>query len=250
MGFLAPRPKIRIHCFNNTLHCGCLSICDETNFKFNMEFISKFRSFLAIMLCLAVCVNSAKKSKLKLKLDALDNLLRTQMYLVNEKLDMGTKERKLLFDKFEESIENRGKPEADYRTEEDQKGLNTFRNQIGKLSTKFERNTKDIDELTDSLIRIKRGVLGEKVARKSNTDAVIKLVEVMQKNQNETKKIQEEILNNVTINQNDISNKLEEILAIQDNLMKIVNDISGQDSVGKLEMKLDKYSFFIMYIFI
>ena len=65
----------------------------------------------------------------------------------------------------------------------------------------------------------------------------------MQKNLNETKKIQEEILNNVTINQNDISNKLEEILAIQDNLMKIVYDISCQDSVGKLEMKLDKYSF-------
>ena len=126
-----------------------------------MEFISKFRSFLAIMLCLTVCVNSAKKSKLKLKLDALDKLLRTQMYLVNEKLDMGIKERKLLFDKFEETIENRGKPEADYRTEEDQKGFNTFRNQIGKLSTKFERNTKDIDELSDSLIRIKKGVLGE-----------------------------------------------------------------------------------------
>ena len=238
-----------------------------------MESFSKFGCFLALMLYLAVSVNSAGMPNFKLKLNALETLLRSEMYLVNEKLDIGRSERQSLFDKFEETmgyLEKWSKAEnntlTNYRTGQDQMDFNTLLNEIEKLVNRFEGNTKDIDELSDSLIRIKRGVREEKVARKSNTDGIIKLLEVVQKNQNETKKVQEEsvtniisnqnnyqiemkksyneivsTINSVVSNQNNILNKLEEIVAVQSNLMKKVNDIPSKDSVRELDIKLDKY---------
>ena len=213
-----------------------------------MEIISKFRSFLAIIFCLAVCVNSAGKSKLKLKLNALDNLFRSELYLVNEKLDIGRKERGKLLEKFEETMrnfENRGKTLSDSRTEEEKDDLKILRNEIEKLSNQVEGNIKDTDALSGSLIRIRRGVNEEKVARKSDTNNVTEQLEDVQKNQIEIKQSQNEmgnIINSMVSNQNNIFNKLEEIATIQGDLMNKVNNTASQDSVGKLEVKLDKYS--------
>ena len=239
-----------------------------------MELFSKFGCFLALMLYLAVSVNSAGMPNFKLKLNALETLLRSEMYLVNEKLDIGRSERQSLFDKFEETmgyLEKWSKAEnntiTNYRTGQDQMDFNTLLNEIEKLVNRFEGSTKDIDELSDSLIRIKRGVREEKVARKSNTDGIIKLHEVVKKNQIETKKVQEEsvtniisnqnnyqiemkksyneivsTINSVVSNQNNILNKLEEIVTVQNNLTKKVNDIPSKDSVRELDIKLDKYS--------
>ena len=123
-----------------------------------MELFSKFGCFLALMLYLAVSVNSAGMHNCKLKLNALETLLRSEMYLVNEKLDIGRSERQSLFDKFEETmgnLEKWSKAEnntlTNYRTGQDQIDLNTLLNEIEKMTKKFEGNTKSIDDLSDSL---------------------------------------------------------------------------------------------------
>ena len=206
-----------------------------------MELISKFGCFLALLLYLAVSVNSAGMPNLKLKLNALETLLRSEMYLVNEKLDIGRSERQSLFDKFEMTmgyLENWSKPEnntlAKYRTKEDQIDLNTLLNEIEKMAKKFEGNTKGIDDLSDSLIRIKREVREEKVARKSNTDGIIKLLEVVQKNQNETKKVQDESVTNIISNQN---NHLNEIIKSYNEIEDSINSVISNQNNSQIEMK-------------
>ena len=241
-----------------------------------MGLISKFISNLSIMICLAVFVNSAGKSKLKLKLNALDNLFRSEMYLVNEKLDISRKEREKLLEKFEETmgyLGDRGKTKSkklpDSTLDEEQgKRIAILSNDIKKLRDNAERSTKDTGELSDSLIRLRWGVLEEKVARKSVTDTVIQQFEEVQKNQNVTIKNREEfvtninrlisnqndyqdemkkslneivnIINSVLSNQTDIFNKLDEIFTIQGDLINKVNGMASQDSVGKLEVNLGK----------
>ena len=236
-----------------------------------MGLISKFKSYLSIMICLAVCVNSAGKSKLKLKLNALDNLFRSEMHLVNEKLDIGRKEREKLLKKFEETMgylgdrgKTRSKKLPDSTLDEEQGKLITISNEIEKLSNKVERSTKDTGELSDSFIRLRRGVLEEKVARISFTDTLFQQLEEEQKNKNETIKNREGFVNNiysivcnqnemkkslneivntinsVVSNQNDIFSKLDDIVTIQGDLINKVNEIASQDSVRKPEANVGK----------
>ena len=223
-----------------------------------MALILKVKSFLVIMICLAVCASGAGKSKLKEKVKALDRLFHSKMYLVDERLDIGEKEREKLFKKYEEAmvnLETKGTPKSKSRSEQEHEDFDVLQNEIEKLSNKVETNTKDTDELSDTLIRLKRGALSEKVARKSDLNIVIKQFKEVQKR---TRKVQEGLvtdikdiketqneigstLNTIVSNQNNIFSKLDEILTIQGDLISIVGNTTDQYSAEKLEKKLDTH---------
>ena len=176
------------------------------------------KSLFVLTCCLVVCVNCAKKSRVEQKVNALDNLFRGEMYLVNEKLETGRQEREMLLEKFNETLEYLEKLDTgeektlpNTNTEGRQSHSDTLLDEIEVLSDKVEQNDRDTDEMSETLIRMKRGVQEEKVARKSDANAVIEQLLEIQKKQNEMKESQNEMMKNINSlisNQNNLSNKL------------------------------------------
>ena len=209
--------------------------------KPSMELISKFKSYLVIMICLHVCVNGAGQSKLKQRLNSLEKLFRTDMYLVNERLDTVIQEREMLIQKFNETmeyLENLGKTERKEipATETIEAHESALDNDIDNLSDAVQENTKDVEELSNTLIRIKRGLLEEKMARQSDLNSVIeqlKLIEQM--NQNEMKKIPEELIAHINILTNNQKNIITSVESLTSTQAKIItnqnNIITNQNNI-------------------
>ena len=81
--------------------------------------------------------------------------------------------------------------------------------------------------------------------KKVQEESVTNIISNQKNHQIEIKKSYNDIvstINSVVSNQNNILNTLEEIVAVQGNLMKKTNDIPSKDSVRELDIKLDKYS--------
>ena len=209
------------NCNNNKVG----SSTEENTMKTNME----TKSLLALTCCLVVCVNCAKKSRVEHKVDILDNLFRGEMYLVNEKLETGRQEREMLLEKFNETMEyleelgkDEGKTLPNTNTEGRQSDLDMLLDKIEVLTDEVEQNDRDTDKLSESLIHIKRGVQEEKIARKADTNAVIKQLNEVKENQNEMVSS----MRNVLINQNKIINMVQENQVKVDNYL--TNILSNQ----------------------
>ena len=174
-------------------------------------------------------MNCAKKSRVEKKVDVLDNLFRGEMYLVNEKLETGRQEREMLLEKFNETMEyleelgkDEGKTLPNTNTEGRQSDLDMLLDKTEVLTDEVEQNDRDTDKLSESLIRIKRGVQEEKIARKADTNAVIKQLNEVKENQNEMVSS----MRNVLSNQNKIINMVQENQVKVDNYL--TNILSNQ----------------------
>ena len=197
------------------------------------------RSLFVLTCCLVVCVNCAKKSRVEQKVDALDNLFRGEMYLVKEKLETGRQEREMLLEKFNETLEYLEKLDTgeektlpNTNTEGRQSHSDTLLDKIEVLSDKVEQNDRDTDEMSETLIRMKRGAQEEKVARKSDANAIIEQLLEIQKNQNEMNK-----------RQNEIKESQNEMKIIQNEMMKNINSlISNQSNLSNRLLELEKHS--------
>ena len=210
------------NCNNNKVG----STKEENTMKTNME----TKSLLALTCCLVVCVNCAKKSRVEKKVDVLDNLFRGEMYLVNEKLETGRQEREMLLEKFNETMEYlekldkvEGKTLADTNTEGRQSDLDMLLDKTEILSDKVEQNNRVTEELSETLIRMKRGVQEEKVARKLDANTVI--------DQNKMQIKQNEMVMNI----NTVISKLDDLITVQGDLMNKVNDIASLNLSETLE---------------
>ena len=168
------------------------------------------------------------KSKLEKKVDALDHLFQGKMYLFTEKLEAGKHERDMLKTKLNETMEyietmdKTGKSKDDTNIAGRKGGLDMFTDKINGLQDAVEKNERVTGELSESVLRLKRGVQQEKMARKSDAQAVIDKLHMMQKNQREMTKIQKRMIfkqneietnvNTIIMNQNQLSNKVDTIL--------------------------------------
>lgn len=176
-----------------------------------MEFVR----FLILTCCAVVSVDCERTSQLAKKVDALENLFWSKMYLVNQAVESSQQEREKIVEQLNElnwTMEN----------------VETLKNE-GKTVTNVDERPGDqgilkdkIEELSDSLLRIKRGVQEEKVARKNETNTVLQQLEEMLKNHLEmvTK-------NNLLVinNQNNLFSKIEELTTVQGDLINKVNTL-------------------------
>ena len=225
------------NCNNNKVG----STKEENTMKTKME----TKSLLALTCCLVVCVNCAKKSRVEKKVDVLDNLFRGEMYLVNEKLETGKQEREMLLEKFNETMEYlekldkvEGKTLADTNTEGRQSDLDMLLDKTEILSDKVEQNNRVTEELSETLIRMKRGVQEEKVARKFDANTVIEQLLEMQKNQTVMQEIQNKMQikqNEMVMNINTVISMLDNLITVQGDLMNKVNDIASLNLSETLE---------------
>ena len=219
---------------------------------------------IIVLTFLLVTVDCSQKSRLAQKVDALDNLFTGKMYLVNEKLETGRAERQKLEKKLNETmeyLETVGNVDAkavqDRNSQAGQGEFDMLTEKVNKLTDIVDKNDRTTREMKESVSRIKRGVQQEKMARKTDTQAVIEQLMQMQENQikmqeklNEMQESQMKMQENwikmqqnqkeMQINQTQIHenlfNKMDEIIATQSDLMKKVNNLTET-----LETKLDSH---------
>ena len=174
---------------------------------------------LIVLTYLVFFVDYSKKSRLEQKVDALDNLFQGKMFLINDQLEMGRQEREKIKEKLNTTLEHLqtmgnadGKTVEDTNTEKTERDLDMLTQEIDELSNKVNQTDRQTGRLSESVYRIKRGFQQEKLARKSDTQAVIDQLQEMQKNQNELQK--------------NLFYKMNDIVTTQGNLMNIVNKLS------------------------
>lgn len=208
-----------------------------------MEFNYLLKCSFAINLLFATC---AGETKLHAKVDALDNLVRTEVYLLNEKVDTDWKEREHLMEKLNQTLEyleNSVAEEAATKQEytKNKRELNDLRT----LSENIEQNSKIIDQLAESATLTSRGLMGEKRARKADMNALVTQLSQIEKSQNEATKQHEQvaiILNEIIKYQNEIIKNQNEITANQDDLVSNMNEINTridalQNTTADLQVK-------------
>ena len=151
--------------------------------KTNMELAK-----LIVLTCLVVLVDCSKNSRLEQRLNALDNLFQGKIFLVDEQLAMGKQEREKLKTKLNETLEYLetmgsadGKTVMDTNTEGRERDLDVLTDKIDELSNTVEQSDRETWELSETVSRIKRGFQQEKIARKTDTQAVIDQLLEMQK---------------------------------------------------------------------
>ena len=163
------------------------------------------------------------KSTLEKKVDALDHLFQWKIYLFTEKLEEGRHERDMLKKKLNETMEYFETMDKtnDTNTKGRKEDLDMVTDKINGLKDTMEKNNRVTGELSESVSRLKRGIQQEKMARKSDTAAVIDQLSMMQKNlseiqnnmQNKLNEIETNV-NTMNINQNQLFNKIDTIVTI------------------------------------
>ena len=214
---------------------------------------------VAINLLFATHVSCVKRSKLEAKVDALDSVIRGELYLLKETIETDRQERKELVKKLNETLEyleiatgdRVDKPQVDTNNDGIQKELNA-------LSEKMEQNSNAVSQMAESQLRTKRGLIEEKKARKADAAAVVtELIQIQRtlndlsstqqdiiKNQNEIVKNQNKIVNYVTgmrneiiTNQDDQIDNINVIVTKTDALQDITADLRGNCDILKQTLK-------------
>ena len=191
---------------------------------------------IIVLTFLLVTVDCSQKTRLAQKVDALDNLFTGKMYLVNEKLETGRAERQKLEKKLNETmeyLETVGNVDAkavqDRNSQAGQGEFDMLTEKVNKLTDIVDKNDRTTREMKESVSRIKRGVQQEKMARKTDTQAVIEQLMQMQDNQI---KMQEK-LNDMQENQIKMQ---ENQVKMQENQVKMQeNQVKMQENQVKMQ---------------
>ena len=197
-------------------------------------------------LCFTVYAAYSKKSKTDEKLNSLENLVRSEIYLLNEKIQTEKEERENFMERLNETLGYFKEKSAAVTAAKPQSGSNIdMESQI----VNTEENRKVIRELSESLTRTKRGILAEKKARKTDFRALITELtyikenltdilnnqNIMIENSNGTIKNQDMMIKN----QNDIVKNQYEMIKNQNEMIKNQNDtIKNQNDIIKIQNEM------------
>ena len=241
------------------------SFCMHKGWRKQQRSKMEIASFLVLTSFLIVFAKCATKSKIEKRIDALDNLFKSKMYLVDENLETGKQERELLMVKLNETLEYLAalvKGESNTLTdsstsiERKQNDLDMILNKVEELSDKVKLNDRETGELSESFARIKRGVQQEKVARKSDASDVIKQLSEMKESQNEmannmmsvvnvmhAKQVKmDDYLTNILGNQADIQNYIQNASKVQLEILKAQGELLSRVSESADETEDLKHS--------
>ena len=163
---------------------------------------------IIVLTFLLVTMDCLQESRLAQKVDALDNLFKGKMYLVNEELENGRVKREKLEEKLNKTLEYLDtmgnvdtKVVEDRSSKPGQGDFDMLTEKVDKLTDKVEKNDRKTKEMTESVSRIKRGVQQEKMSRKTDTQTVIEQLLQMQENLFSK-------MNDIILTQTDLMNKV------------------------------------------
>ena len=211
--------------------CACLSV------------------LMTILCCNAWKIVPAIESKIEERLDAIENLVRGEMYFVRKDIQTDREEREQFMQKLNETLDTftnyvgANKATGTHRQAENRVDTNN----MDKLTEKVGQNSVAIEEISDALLRNRRGIMAEKQARKleviqlmtemiklqQNQDIVMKnqdnmlqrLSDIMQ-NQNQTMKENKELVTQIQYIKSqsiDLQNATEELSRKTESLEKKVD---------------------------
>ena len=123
--------------------------------------------FVVVFTFLVMCVNCVRKSRMEQKFEALDNLVQGKLFLMGEELKTGRLEREFLMEKYNETM-----AALEKQCKTNGKTLDMFNDKLGELLEKVKDNDKETERQSEAFLRIKQGIKQEKLARKSNIEAV------------------------------------------------------------------------------
>ena len=196
--------------------------------------------FIVFFTCLVLSVNCARKSRMEQKFDALDNLVQSKLFLMGEELKTGQLEREVLMEKYNETIatlETQCKTNGKSFTKSgiEQSDLDMLNDKLEELLEKVKDNDKETEKQSEAFLRFKQGIKQEKLARKTNIEAVN---ERIQKSQNETKQTLNQMQENHLENLNEIKQSLDEIKETQFNMDKNLTEI--KENFKELQKNLNE----------
>lgn len=187
-----------------------------------MKFKYWLMHFLAVNAIFAAYVSCARKSQLEKKVDALDYLVRSEVYLLNEKIETDRVERSELMKTLNETLEFFKISQVD-RADGTQVSIYPEGGQsdLKMLLGNVEQNSKDIGLLAESAIRTRRGLTDEKKARQNDSNTIVTHLIQIERTLNELSKQQTDI----AINQGDIVNNMHEMNTRIDALQNTTADL-------------------------
>lgn len=194
----------------------------------------KLMHFIVVNSLLAAYVSCARKSQLEKKVDALDYLVRSEVYLLNEKIETDRVERNELLKTLNETLEFLKYSQGD-RADGAHVGIYAERKEsdLKTLFRNVEQNRKDIGGLTKSSVRTRRGLADEKKARRADSNATVTHLIQIEKTLNEVSNQQTHIV----INQGDIVNNFNEMSARIDSLQNTTADLRVSSSILSSDIK-------------
>ena len=196
--------------------------------------------FVVVFTFLVMCVNCARKSRMEQKFDALDNLVQSKLFLMHEELKTGQHEREVLMEKYNETMaafETQCKTNGKSFTKSGikQSDLDMLNDKLEELLEKVKDNDKETEKQSEAFLRIKQGIKQEKLARKTNKEAVNERIQI---SQNETKQTLNQMQENHTENLNEIKQSLKEVKETQFNMHKNLTEI--KENLDELQENLNE----------
>ena len=153
-----------------------------------MELNVLFPLFLIIAFCVIITKpSSARQSQNEERLNTLEHFVRGEMYFIRQEVTADKEDRDKLMKRLNETLENLLDNVVANTINMTQVQPYTYvdARHLEKLTMKFGQNSDTIKEISESLIRYKRGLLEEKKARKSDTNELITQLKITEQNQNE-----------------------------------------------------------------
>ena len=181
-------------------------------------------------------------SKITERLDAIEHLVRGEMYFIRKDIQADREEREQFMKQLNKTLEmivETGVVEKAIKTH-GQVENQVDKSDIEKLTQKVGQNSAAIEEIADAILRNRRGIMEEKQARKSEVIDIISQMKNLQQNQNEViknKNIILQRLSEIMSNQNQSMNGQAELKAQIKTIMRQTTDI--QDAFESLNNKTD-----------
>ena len=192
---------------------------------------TNFQCFALIFLCLLAKKVDGRKSTTDEKLDALENLVRSEFFLVHGKIQTEKEERQHFMTQLNKTLDLYLDEAGGKIRDAGQMG-GTFMD-LNKIKTSILQNDKMITDLSESLLRTRRGIADEKTKRKSLHETFIRIKRGLL----EEKKARKNDLETLIVSLNEIAEKQNEIIQHQTDMNAKVCQGSqswNEDSVSQI----------------
>ena len=204
--------------------CACLSV------------------LMTILWCNVWKIVPAIESKIEERLDAIENLVRGEMYFVRKDIQTDSEEREQFMQKLNETLatltNNVGANKATGTHGQAENRVNT--NDMDKLTEKVEQNSVAIEEISDALLRNRRGIMAEKQARKSEVIELMSEMIKLQQNQDIVMKNQDNMLQRLSDIMQNQNQSIKEHVGLETQIKYIRNQIIDlQNATEELSQKTE-----------
>ena len=167
--------------------------------------------FVAYLFLMSSASN-ARKSNTRGKFQALENLLRSEVYFLHEKIDSQAKEREHFMQRMNETLDYiddlAGNIKATMQVDRHKKQGSSI---LETCPVKIEQVNVTIEKLQETVERTRIWISEEKKVRKTDKDAVFSQMKRIEEQQNETTNDISELQTRIEEQQNETTNDISEL---------------------------------------